>query len=71
MKRRFDNKEFTLAEDGLTHNTAINKAQALRRGQAQNITAHGSSGYKRHLYRIAPVGKLWGIFEYRRNPRQY
>lgn len=71
MTRIFDNKTFTLAEDELTHNQAINLAHAYRRGQTRTLTAHGNSGYKRHLYRIAPVGKLWGIFVYKRNPRQY
>ena len=70
-QRRLDSKKFTLIEDGLAHTTAINTAAAYRRGQGQIIRSGGQSGYKRHLYRIGRVGKLWGVFEYRRNPRQY
>ena len=68
---RIDGKDFTLIEDGLSHSEAINRARAYRRGQSQILRAHGSSGFKRHLYRIAQVGETWGVFEYRRNSRQY
>ena len=69
--RMIDGKRFTLVTDRLTHNEALNLAAELRRGQQRTISAHGNTGYKRHLYRIGKVDGAYAVLEYRRNPRQY
>lgn len=71
ITRMLGGKRFTALAVRLTHNQALNLAAELRRGQQRTISAHGNTGYKRHLYRIGKVDGAYAVLEYRRNVRQY
>ena len=64
-------KSFTLIENGLSHNIAINKCQAYRHENIRDTKRHGKSGYKRHLYRIQKTDNGYGIFCHKRSELSY